>query len=316
MRNANSRLNLEVPNRFERTDSMDTQASSGRTATPRYAGRDSQRARRPFFESDSMVRPNPNSRTAQMPLSPRLDLARPANLSANPAAWLVDSRQSQASMSTPRAESRRIPNETADMATQTEAPATMPDPENLPLQGGAGLKEAIVGSTGILGGLKALAKGRMAEGFSNIIRSVLSAPVQLGAVILDGPRKVADVAAAKGKKLVQSGEAQGGIVGALKAFGGGLMQVLGGIARLTKPALGIALIALAGPPGWIAGGALLGLYVLKELFCIVNDKVDELQTLKVLRDIGSGIGAIVGSVLSPITQPIAKAINPPKAAKE
>lgn len=196
-----------------------------------------------------------------------------------------------------------------DTAVEKVEKSEQPDPENLPLQGWVGLKNAIVGPNGIVAGVKALGKGKAAEGLSNIVRSVISAPIHAAAAILDGPRKLADVAAIKGQALVKSGEEQGGILGALKAFAGGLVQVLGGVARLAKPILGLALIAAGGPAGWIAGLILLGLFAFKEVNCVINDKVDEMQLLKVVRDIGSGAGAIVGSVISPATQAIAKRLS-------
>jgi hypothetical protein len=81
---------------------------------------------------------------------------------------------------------------------------------------------------------------------------------------------LADVAAIKGQALVKAGEEQGGILGGVKAFFGGLIQVLGGVARLAKPLLGIGLMAAGGPAGWIAGLILLGLFAFKEVNCIIN----------------------------------------------
>lgn len=190
-------------------------------------------------------------------------------------------------------------------AAAPAAPAV--DPENLPLQGWKGLKEAVVGKTGIGAGFKAIAQGKLASGISNVLRNVVTIPVKAAAVLLDGPRKIADVAAIKGRAMVEAGSKLGGFAGALRSFFGSLLQIVSGAVRLLKPAIGIAVLALVGGPiGWAVGGFFLGTFVFKELGSITNDKIDEMQTLKALRDIAGGAGAAVGSVLSTVTSGVSK----------
>ena len=199
----------------------------------------------------------------------------------------------------------------AEAAKAAEAAAPVAtaaiDPENLPLQGWKGLKEAVVGKTGIGAGFKAIAQGKFASGLSSVLRNVVTIPVKAAAVLLDGPRKIADVAAVKGKAMVEAGSKVGGFAGALRSFFGSLLQIVGGAIRLAKPAIGIAILALvSGPIGWAIGGFLLGTFVFKEFAAITSDKVDEMQTLKAVRDIVSGAGAAVGSVLSTVTSGVSK----------
>ena len=115
-------------------------------------------------------------------------------------------------------------------------------------------------------------------------------------MILDGPRKLGDIASIKGKQLVIAGENQGGIIGGLKSFAGGLVQVLGAAARLIKPAIGVCLLIFGGPAGLIAGLIFLGLFAFREVGAIANNKIDETQTLQAAREAVSGVGAMVPPV--------------------
>ena len=188
----------------------------------------------------------------------------------------------------------------------TEQQQALRQAENKSWQGLAGLKESVVGDTGLKGGFSALGKGRIGEGFSNIIRSLVMSPIKLGTVILDAPRKAGDTAAQAGQDWVKAGEDRGGVVGAFQGFGGGLVQVLGGAGRFTKPLIGLSCLVAGGPAGWVAGSILVGFFLFKEIGFIVNDKIDETQSVKALRDVASGVGAMVGSILSPIGQGIYK----------
>jgi len=192
--------------------------------------------------------------------------------------------------------------EPVPVGTFTKAAEDACDPAEVsaPLQGWQGLKDAITGKTGLIAGFKAVVAGRTAEGFSNILRSIATVPVKGLAAILDGPRKIGDIASIKGKQLVVAGENQGGFIGALKSFGGGLLQLVGAVARLAKPIIGICLVLFGGPAGLIAGLVFLGLFGLKEAGSIANDKIDETQTLKAAREVVSGVGAMVGAIVSPL----------------
>jgi len=196
---------------------------------------------------------------------------------------------------------------TVDVGTSTDAlvPATTTAVEkSKPLNGGAQLVEAVTGKTGIWAGLKALVKFRFAEGLSNIVRGLVTLPFAGTAALLDAPRKVGDIASEKGKALVLQGENQGGLTGALKTLGGGLVQAAGGVARLAQPIVGMALMASAGPVGWAIGAVLLGLFVIKELSNLLTGKTHEMQTFKAARDVVSGAGAIVGGVVETVVNPI------------
>ena len=113
-----------------------------------------------------------------------------------------------------------------------------------------------------------------------------------------------DIASTRGKALVLQGENQGGLVGALKTVGGGLVQAAGGLARLAQPIAGMALMASAGPVGWGIGAVLLGMFVIKELSNLLTGKTHEMQSFKAVRDITSGAGAVAGGVLETIVNPL------------
>lgn len=194
---------------------------------------------------------------------------------------------------------------TADLAAATTTAATTTAvEESKPLNGGAQLKEAVLGKTGLWAGLKALLKGRFSEGLSNIVRALVTMPFAGVAALLDGPRKIGDIASKKGKELVLQGENQGGLTGALKSVGGGLVQAAGGLARLAQPVLGMALMAATGPVGWGIGAVLLGMFVLKEVASLVTGKTHEMQTFKAVRDVVSGAGAVAGGVVETVVNPI------------
>lgn len=207
-----------------------------------------------------------------------------------------------------RASTRSMRPQTAEISTQTESTDAV-ELDNLPLHGWAKLKEAIAGKDGIWGGIKALGNGRASTALSNICRSLITTPIYATTALLDAPRKLGDVAAAQGTSLVTKGEASTGLLSPLKAFAGGLIQVVGGAVRLTKPLIGLALVS-SGPAGLLVGGLLIGLWVTKEAMCIVNDQIDEMQIIKFFRDIASGTGAVAGALISPITQGIAKLFKP------
>jgi hypothetical protein len=196
--------------------------------------------------------------------------------------------------------------------TVPTAPSTAVETSQ-PLQGGAGLVNAVSGQDGLKGALASASEGKTATALSNVVRNAVTAPFQTVSAILDGPRKVGDVASAKGRELVTKGDAQGGLTGAIKVVGGSLAQVLGGFARLAQPLVGMALMAAAGPVGWLIGAILLGLFVLKEAGMIINNKVDEMQTVKALRDVASGVGALAGLVLEPIARPLMTFVKGKKA---
>ena len=196
---------------------------------------------------------------------------------------------------------------TVDVATSTEAlaPAQSREVEqSKPLNGGAQFMEALTGKTGIWAGLKALTKLRFAEGLSNIVRGLVTLPFAGAAALLDAPRKVGDIASTKGKAMVLQGENQGGLVGALKTVGGGLIQAAGGIARLAQPIAGMALMASAGPVGWGIGAVLLGMFVIKELSQLLTGKTHEMQSFKAVRDVVSGAGAVAGGVVETFVNPL------------
>ena len=182
-----------------------------------------------------------------------------------------------------------------------------------PLQGGAGLVDAVTGQDGLKGALDSAGKGQTATALSNVVRSAVTMPIKTASAMLDAPRKIGDVASAKGRELVSKGDEQGGLTGAVKVLGGALAQALGGITRLAQPLIGMALMAGAGPVGWMIGAFLLGMFILKEAGCIVNNKVDEMETFKALRDVASGAGAVAGLVLEPLARPLANFAKGPKA---
>jgi hypothetical protein len=133
-------------------------------------------------------------------------------------------------------------------------------------------------------------------------------------MVLDGPRKIGDLASIKGQQLINSsrGDFKGwaGVKAVLKHFAGGLLQAVGGAVRLAVPVAGMAvLMVLPPPPGWIIGGVLLGLYLINELGAMVNEGPGELQTVRAARDLVSGAMGMVGSVVEAIVKPIQFAIH-------
>lgn len=281
------------------TPGISTTASAANTAT---AGTPADKAEREKEVLDALAKDKPATP------NPAADVIRAKTAAAaNAAASRLERTVAAAGAVRKPINEDKKPTDAAKPADAAAPAATAVDPENLPLQGWAGLKEAVVGKTGIGAGFKAITQGKFASGLSSVLRNVVTIPVKAAAVLLDGPRKIADVAAVKGKAMVEAGSKIGGFAGALRSFFGSLLQIIGGAIRLAKPAIGIAILALVpGPIGWAIGGFLLATFLFKELSAITSDKIDEMQTLKAARDIVSGAGAVVGSVVSTVTSGVSK----------
>ena len=264
------------------------------------------------------VAPLPSSTSlATRPMSPSLGLPKPnANdnmmLAVAPSA-MPASQPTFGPVVTPAPMSVNPAANTGPVSPTTPTAPSSAVETSQPLQGGAGLVNAVSGQDGLKGALASASEGKTATALSNVVRNAVTAPFQTVSAILDGPRKIGDVASTKGRELVTKGDAQGGLTGALKVVGGSLAQVLGGFARLAQPLVGMALMAAAGPVGWLIGAILLGLFVLKEAGMIINNKVDEMQTVKALRDVASGVGALAGLVLEPIARPLMTFVKGKKA---
>ena len=96
-----------------------------------------------------------------------------------------------------------------------------------PLQSAAGAVSAVSEPDGLQGALASAQEGKMATALSQLTRHAVTAPFQTMSALLDGPRKIGDTASSKGHALVQQGDAQGGLTGAVKVAGGALAQALG-----------------------------------------------------------------------------------------
>jgi len=201
-----------------------------------------------------------------------------------------------------------------DMSTQTDPMKPEIDIENKPWKGLEKLKECFVGETGMKAGFLKLKNGDIAAGLRDIVTSLVMTPIHAAAMVLDGPRKIGDLASIKGQQLINSsrGDFKGwaGVKAVLKHFAGGLLQAVGGAVRLAVPVAGlVVLMAIPPPPGWIIGGVLLGLYLINELGALVNDGLGETQTVRAGRDLVSGAVGVVGSVVEAIVKPIQFAIH-------
>ena len=268
-----------------------------------------------LFVGPTVTRPKPSllpvSAASERPVGPTLGLPKPSASDT----MMLSVAPNHASAAEPSLAPLVTPAPVASSpVTNTAspvAPASIDASE--PLQGGAGLASAVTGPDGLQGALASAEDGKMATALSNLTRNAVTAPFQTMSAILDGPRKIGDTASAKGRELVKQGDEQGGLTGAVKVAGGALAQALGGACRLAQPLVGMALMAGAGPVGWVIGAILLGLFVLKEAGLIINNKVDEMQTVKALRDVASGVGAMAGLVLEPIARPLMSFVKGGKA---
>ena len=263
-------------------------------------------------EMDTLSRSLSESATSSSPMGAALAVETGSSEVSVPALTVVPSSptpDTNPTLAVASSEGARVTSgtSTVDVATSTEAvvaASTQEVDKSKPLNGGAQLVEAVTGKTGIWAGLKALAKFRFAEGLSNIVRGLVTLPFAGAAALLDAPRKIGDIAATQGKALVLQGENQGGLVGALKTIGGGLVQAAGGVARLAQPIAGMALMASAGPVGWGIGAVLLGMFVIKELSSLLTGKTHEMQSFKAVRDVVSGAGAVAGGVVETLVNPL------------
>ena len=229
----------------------------------------------------------------------------------------------KATQSTQTPEETGIATQTSEeVSTQTpEGVSTQTDPmtpeidiENKPLKGLEKLKACFVGEAGIKAGFLKLKDGDVAAGLRDMVTSLVMAPIHLVTMVFDGPRKIGDLASIEGQKLINSsrGDFKGwaGAKAVGKHLAGGLLQLVGGAARLAIPVGGwVAGLALTYPVGWAVGGALLGLYLLKELAAIANDGLGDMQTVRAGRDLVSGGTGVLGAAVEAIVKPIQFAVH-------
>ena len=250
--------------------------------------------------------------------SPLAGLKRPSN---------TDSIASMSSLERPLkggAKNESIGTQTmVSSETQTEAGSLKEtsDSENKPLKGLDAFTKCFVGDNGIKAGALKFADGDIAAGLRDIFTSIVMAPIHLVSMVMDGPRKIGDMASIKGQELIDANKGQLGAKAVFKHLAGGLLQITGAVVRLGFPLVGGAAVLFAtGPVGMGVGLAILGLYALKDVAALVNKGPDQMQTVRALRDLVSGTFATLGTVIEGVlvkpAQYLFKKNSAPQAALE